>query len=242
MSTAYVLPEAIGAVIFDMDGVITDTASVHTAAWKRLFDDYLHERADRAGEPFVPFELDDYRRFVDSKPRFAGVRSFLASRAIEISEGEPTDPPDRETVCGLGNRKNELFLEHLRRYGADPYPSTVALVRQLQARGIGTAAVSASRNMSQVLDASVRRTCGWRAGRTTRIARQARPGDLHRGRAASWRGSRMCGRHRGRARRGRSGRARRIQIRRWRRSCDLRSRCHPSCVHHPNASPNAHRS
>jgi trehalose-phosphatase len=154
MSTAYVLPEAIGAVIFDMDGVITDTASVHTAAWKRLFDDYLHERADRAGEPFVPFELDDYRRFVDSKPRFAGVRSFLASRAIEISEGEPTDPPDRETVCGLGNRKNELFLEHLRRYGADPYPSTVALVRQLQARGIGTAAVSASRNMSQVLDAA----------------------------------------------------------------------------------------
>jgi trehalose-phosphatase len=155
MSTAPpVLPETIRAVILDMDGVITDTASVHAAAWKRLFDDYLRGRADRTGEPFVPFEEDDYRRFVDGKPRFAGVRSFLASRGIELPEGDPTDSPDRETVSGLGNRKNELFLERLRRYGADPYPSTVTLVREMQARGIRTAAVSASRNMSEVLDAA----------------------------------------------------------------------------------------
>jgi trehalose 6-phosphate phosphatase len=153
-TTAPVLPEAIRAVIFDMDGVITDTASFHAAAWKRLFDDYLRERANRIGEPFVPFDEDDYRRFVDGMPRFAGVRTFLASRAIEVPEGDPADPPDRETVSGLGNRKNELWLEHLRRYGADPYPSTVTLVRELRVRGVGTAVVSASRNMSEVLDAA----------------------------------------------------------------------------------------
>jgi trehalose 6-phosphate phosphatase len=154
-TTLAVLPEEIHAVIFDMDGVITDTASVHAEAWKRLFDEYLGVHADRTGEPFVPFDVDDdYRRYVDGKGRFDGVRSFLASRGIELPEGDPNDPPDRETVCGLGNRKNEMFLEHLRRHGVQPYPSTVALVRELQARGIGTAAISASRNMSEVLDAA----------------------------------------------------------------------------------------
>ena len=142
-------------MIFDMDGVITDTASVHAEAWKRLFDEYLRERAVRTGEPFVPFDADgDYRRYIDGKGRFDGVRSFLASRRIELPEGDPNDPPDRETVCGLGNRKNEMFLEHLRHHGAQPYPSTVALVRELQTRGIGTAAISASRNMTEVLDAA----------------------------------------------------------------------------------------
>jgi trehalose-phosphatase len=146
--------ESIRAVIFDVDGVVTDTASIHAAAWKRLFDHFLRERADRMGEPFVPFDAEDYRRFVDGKPRFAGVRSFLASRRIELPEGEPTDATDQETVFGLGNRKNELFLEYLRRHGADPYPSTVTFVGELQARGVRTAAVSASRNMSEVLDAA----------------------------------------------------------------------------------------
>ena len=154
-TTAATLPEAIQAVIFDMDGVITDTASAHAQAWKRLFDDDLRERAQRTGEPFVPFDADeDYRRYVDGKPRFDGVRSFLASRGIELPNGDPNDPPDRETVCGLGNRKNEMFLDHLRRHGVEPYPSTVALVRELQARGKGTAAISASRNMSEVLNAA----------------------------------------------------------------------------------------
>ena len=157
-TTPAVLPEEIRAVIFDMDGVITDTASVHAQAWKRLFDEYLRERADRPGEPFVPFvpfDADqDYRRYIDGKARFDGVRSFLASRDIELPEGDPSDPPDQGTVCGLGNRKNEMFLEHLRRHGVEPYPSTVALVRELQVRGTETAAISASRNMSEVLDAA----------------------------------------------------------------------------------------
>lgn len=142
-------------MIFDMDGVITDTASAHAEAWKRLFDEHLRERALRTREPFVPFDADDdYRRYVDGKGRFDGVRSFLASRGIELPQGDPNDSPDQETICGLGNRKNEMLLEHLRRHGVQPYPSTVALVRELQTRGIGTAAISASRNMSEVLDAA----------------------------------------------------------------------------------------
>jgi alpha,alpha-trehalase len=142
----------IHAVIFDMDGVVTDTASVHAAAWKRLFDEYLTERGRATGEPFGPFDVDeDYRRYVDGKPRYDGVRSFLASRGISLPEGDPSDPPERETVCGLGNRKNGYFLAHLKEQGADAYPSTVTLVRDLQARGVGTAVISASRNMTEVL-------------------------------------------------------------------------------------------
>jgi trehalose 6-phosphate phosphatase len=146
---------SVDAVVFDMDGVITDTASVHAAAWKRLFDRYLQDRVERTGERFEPFDADeDYRRYIDGKPRYDGVRSFLASRGIELPEGDPDDPPDRETVCGLGNRKNDFFLEHLREHGAEPYPSTVELVRELRARGVRTAAISASRNMSEVLEAA----------------------------------------------------------------------------------------
>lgn len=145
-------PSRIHAVIFDMDGVVTDTASVHAAAWKRLFDEYLTERSRRTGERFRPFDVDeDYRRCVDGKPRYDGVRSFLASREISVPEGDPSDPPERETVCGLGNRKNGYFLAHLKEQGADAYPSTVTLVRDLQARGVRTAVISASRNMAEVL-------------------------------------------------------------------------------------------
>jgi trehalose-phosphatase len=138
-----------------MDGVITDTASVHAAAWKRLFDDFLRGRSEQEGEPFVPFDADaDYRRYVDGRARYDGVREFLASRSISLPEGDPSDSPDHETVCGLGNRKNEYFLTHLREQGAEPFPSTVALIRDLLAAGVGTAAVSASRNMHEVLDAA----------------------------------------------------------------------------------------
>jgi trehalose-phosphatase len=147
--------DGIDAVIFDMDGVITDTASVHAAAWKRLFDDFLRERSEREGEPFVPFDADaDYRTFVDGRPRYDGVRGFLASRGISLPEGDPADPPDRETICGLGNRKNEYFLAHLREHGVEAFPTTLAFVRQLVAAGLGTAAVSASRNMQDVLQAA----------------------------------------------------------------------------------------
>ena len=102
------------AVIFDLDGVVTRTAEVHAEAWKQLFDEYLAARARRFGEPFEAFDRrSDYRRFVDGKPRYEGIASFLASRGIELPFGSPDDPEERETVCGLGNRKNRYFREAL---------------------------------------------------------------------------------------------------------------------------------
>jgi alpha,alpha-trehalase len=146
---------AIDGIVFDMDGVVTDTASTHAAAWKRLFDEYLVRRASRTGEPFVPFDVhEDYLRFIDGKPRYNGVRDFLASRSIELPWGTASDPPDRDTICGLGNRKNDYFLERLRSEGTTAYPSTVAFVRQAQAAGLGTAIISASENMADVLAAA----------------------------------------------------------------------------------------
>lgn len=145
----------IDALIFDMDGVVTKTASVHAAAWKRLFDDYLEERAAREDNPFRPFDADaDYRHYVDGKPRYDGVVSFLESRGISIPHGEPDDPPDRETVCGLGNRKNSYFQQHLTEHGVDAYESTVDLIRSARASGIKTAIISASKNCVDVLRAA----------------------------------------------------------------------------------------
>ncbi len=147
--------DGLDAVIFDMDGVVTDTATVHAAAWKRLFDEYLEERGNREGKPWEPFDPDtDYRQYVDGKPRYDGVRSFLQSRGITLPEGDPSDSGDRETVCGLGNRKDEYFLEQVNRGGVRAFPTTVALVRELNELGIRTAVVSASRNMEQVLTAA----------------------------------------------------------------------------------------
>ena len=151
------------AVIFDLDGVVTQTAAVHAAAWKRLFDAYLKERAARAGgaaappasgdDPLRPFDLDaDYARSVDGKPRYDGVRDFLASRGIELPAGDPADPPDAETVCGLGNRKNDLFNAEVREHGVKTYPSTVELIRQLHAAGIRVGLMSSSKNTAMVLD------------------------------------------------------------------------------------------
>jgi trehalose 6-phosphate phosphatase len=146
--------DRIDAVVFDMDGVVTDTAVVHAAAWKRLFDEYLEERAAGTDDSWKPFVQQDYLSYVDGKPRYDGVRSFLQSRGIELPEGDPSDPPDRETVYGLGNRKDGYFLAELRRGGARAFSSTVALVGELTAAGVRTAIVSASRNMSQVLEAA----------------------------------------------------------------------------------------
>jgi alpha,alpha-trehalase len=145
---------AIDAVVFDMDGVVTRTAAVHAAAWKTLFDDFLERRA-AGGLDWTPFDIDgDYRVYVDGKPRYDGVRSFLASRDITLPEGAPDDSPDMETVCGLGNRKNGHFIAQLERNGVQPFESTVRLVRCLQQLGIGTAIISASENATAVLRAA----------------------------------------------------------------------------------------
>ena len=147
-------PSRLDAVVFDMDGVVTDTARVHSAAWKLMFDDWLRERAAQSGTPFEPFTPEDYRRYVDGKRREDGVAAFLASRGIELPPGHADDPPDRETLAGLGARKNAYFLQRLRTDGTDAYPGTVALVRALQAAGIGTAIITASRNCDDVLAAA----------------------------------------------------------------------------------------
>lgn len=140
------------AVLFDMDGVVTDTAQAHAAAWKRLFDDYLQQRARRSGEPFQPFDADrDYRQTVDGKPRVDGVRCFLESRAITLPYGAADDPPDAETLCGLGKRKNQYFQAWLEQHQVRAYPGTLQLLAQLRERGIRTAVFSASQNAEQVL-------------------------------------------------------------------------------------------
>src|SRR5215203_5674209 len=149
-----VFPGEYGAWLFDLDGVITDTASVH-AAWKRTFDGYLKEVSKRKGRPFEPFEIDpDYYRYVDGKPRYAGVDSFLRSRSIIVDWGNPNDPLGRETVCGLGNRKNELFNEVLRLRGMEVFESSVALVQKLRTRGRRVAVVTSSKNCDAVLEAA----------------------------------------------------------------------------------------
>ncbi len=140
-------PEHYDAVIFDMDGVITDTASIHARAWMRLFDDFLRARSQRTGDPFVPFDLDvDYRAHVDGKARLDGVRSFLAARGIDVS--------DAGTVASLGARKDGYFLDALAREGARPYVRTIQYVRELRRRGLPVAIISASRNCARVLEAA----------------------------------------------------------------------------------------
>src|SRR6266508_5689380 len=131
------LPPTIRACLFDLDGVLTQTATAHAAAWKEMFDAFLRARAAETGEAFVPFDpVADYRAYVDGKPRYDGVRSFLASRGIELPEGEPSDPPDAETVTGLGNRKNELVLALIRRNGVEAYDGSVHYVHAVRQAGL----------------------------------------------------------------------------------------------------------
>jgi beta-phosphoglucomutase family hydrolase len=148
------LPDNVHACLFDLDGVLTKTAKVHAAAWKEMFDRYLRERAERTGEPFIPFDAADYERYVDGRRRADGVRTFLASRGIELPEGGSDDPPDAETVNGLGNRKNEILLEVLRRDGVEAYPGSVRYVRAVRDAGLPRAVVSASANAHDVLIAA----------------------------------------------------------------------------------------
>ena len=142
------------AVLFDLDGVLTSTATQHFAAWKATFDDFLRVRAAQAGTAFEPFEHDDYLMHVDGLPRFAGVRNFLRSRAITLEEGAEDDAPDAATVHGLGNRKNDLVNEIIARDGVEVFDGSVALVRRLRADGVQTAVVSSSRNCLAVLNAA----------------------------------------------------------------------------------------
>ena len=149
------LPEGISACLFDLDGVLTQTAKIHAAAWKQMFDDFLREWAERTGEPFRAFDRPtDYDEYVDGKPRLDGVRSFLESRAIELPMGSPADPPEAETVHGLGTRKNELVLELIREQGVQPYEGSVRFVEAARAHGLRRAVVSASTNCRDVLAAA----------------------------------------------------------------------------------------
>jgi len=140
------------AIIFDLDGVVTDTAKVHATAWKELFDAYLKLREQRDQEPFTPFDIgSDYLTYIDGKPRYDGVQSFLESRQIHIPRGKPSDKPDEETICGLGNQKNERFGKILERDGVEVFHSTVDLIKGLRAQGIKVAIVSSSKNCQAVL-------------------------------------------------------------------------------------------
>ena len=145
---------AFDAVIFDLDGVITKTATVHSHAWKKMFDDYLKLREKEHGEVFKEFTQDDYLTFVDGKPRYDGVKSFLESRGINLPFGTPDDPAEMETVCGLGNKKNVAFNEVLSREGVEVYPSTVALMQALKEAGIRVGVASSSKNCELVLKAA----------------------------------------------------------------------------------------
>jgi beta-phosphoglucomutase family hydrolase len=146
------LPDHITTCLFDLDGVLTDTASVHNAAWKRTFDDYLRERANRTGEPFVAFDSGaDYARYVDGRPRADGVRTFLRSRDIELPEGNPDDPPDAETVHGLGNRKNDALQQAIERDGVTVYEGSRQYLKAAVEAGLRRVVVSSSANTEQVL-------------------------------------------------------------------------------------------
>lgn len=137
------------AALFDLDGVLTPTATVHMQAWSEMFNDFL---AGRDGQD--PYTERDYYAYVDGKPRYDGVRSFLESRGIELPEGDPSDSPERESVCGLGNRKNEAFNAVLERDGVSAYPGSVQLLDALEAKGVRLAVVSSSQNAPAVLAAA----------------------------------------------------------------------------------------
>ena len=147
------LPDKVRACLFDLDGVLTDTASVHTKAWKAMFDAYLSQRAERTGDKFVPFDpTADYRKYVDGKKREDGVRSFLDSRGIQLPDGNPDDSGDAETIYGLGNRKNDMFQKVLEKDGVEVFDGSRRYLEAVSAAGLGIAVVSSSANTRDVLE------------------------------------------------------------------------------------------
>lgn len=149
------LPAGVRGCLFDMDGVLTRTASLHAAAWKEMFDEFLARRSRETGEPFVSFDdKNDYDLYVDGRSRADGTRGFLASRNIEIPEGNPDDAPAKLTVYGLSNRKNEILLRKLDQGSVQVFDDAIAYVREVQRIGLPRAVVSASANTAQVLDAA----------------------------------------------------------------------------------------
>jgi len=150
-----ITPERFDAVLFDLDGVLTDTAKVHASCWKKMFDEFLRKRAESRGEEFRPFSItEDYYLYVDGRLRSDGVRDFLLSRNINLPEGDPDAPPESETVSGLGNRKNDMVNGLMESEGIDVYPDSVAWVRLLREQGYKTAVVSASSNCKTVLNSA----------------------------------------------------------------------------------------
>jgi len=146
------LPDGVSACLFDMDGVVTQTATVHAAAWKQMFDEFLRDYAQRTGTQFVPFDPHhEYDAYVDGKPRLDGTRSFLESRGIHLPEGTPEDPPGTPTLYGLSNRKNNLVLAKIAAGGVQVYDGSIMYIKAVRAGGIATAIVSASANTQQVL-------------------------------------------------------------------------------------------
>ena len=148
------LPDGVNTCLFDLDGVLTQTAKVHYAAWKRMFDEYLKQRAEASGEEPRPFTQEDYNAYVDGKPRYEGVQSFLEARGINLPRGNPDDPPSAETVDGLGNRKNELVLELIHEHGVEPYEGSVRYLHAARDAGFHRAVVSSSANCRDILVAA----------------------------------------------------------------------------------------
>ncbi|WP_111652046.1 beta-phosphoglucomutase family hydrolase [Actinoplanes lutulentus] len=149
------LPSQVTVCLFDLDGVLTDTALVHGAAWKQTFDSFLESWSERHGQPFVPFDSGvDYHRYVDGRQRADGVRTFLASRGITLPEGDPDDGVDAETVNGVGNRKNVLVLQKIKEGAVQVYPGSVEYLKAAKAAGLRRAVVSASANCKDVLEAA----------------------------------------------------------------------------------------
>jgi beta-phosphoglucomutase family hydrolase len=145
------LPDGVTACLFDLDGVLTDTAAVHEVAWKQTFDEFLRQRAEAEGGEFEPFGRSDYLDYVDGKPRSNGVRDFLASRGISLPEGDPDDPPDAPTISGVGNRKNRELVRRIREDGVVVFEGSRRYLEAARDAGLRRAVVSSSANTEDVL-------------------------------------------------------------------------------------------